>query len=272
MCKRVRMLCTVVIIVILISACNYSSSFSDNEDSNKTITVSFYEEPIAKEYHKYEIMDEGIVSFREMKKIGGSFGRGYDVTWYFDIIKPGFVRIKWSDPDYLQRWVNEKVWIDTYSIAEDYSYTYERYFLEERIFYIMCRTKEEGENTCFQGYFIDLNGQKRYYYVEDTTNIINSIKDLHLFLTERFTEYEPVKFIGNSGLKECNGYLNKIEENDFQQNIDCSKNDETLYAIHYRGNNIYYLKCSSKNTSVIDNENTDAIMEIFGDDWDKIEP
>lgn len=72
MCKRVRMLCTVVIIVILTSACNYSSSFSDNEDSNKTITVSFYEEPIAKEYHKYEIMDEGIVSFREMKEIGAS--------------------------------------------------------------------------------------------------------------------------------------------------------------------------------------------------------
>lgn len=270
MWKRVWILCT---IVILTSACNYSSSFSDIEDSNKTITVSFYEEPIAKEYHKYEIMDKGIVSFREMKEVGGSFGRGYDVTWYFDIIKPGIVRIKWSDPDYMQRWVNEQVWIDTYSIAEDYSFTYERYFLEESVFYIMCKTKEEGEKVCFQGYFIDLNGQKRYYYIEDTNNEIVSMRDLYLFLTRHFKEYEPVEFYGNEGLKKCNSYLNNIDSSLYSSDIELPINDSMLLAIDDLGSSIRYLICASKsNTMYTKNESIKAVMEMFGDNWDLYEP
>jgi len=234
------------------------------------IEVTIYEAPGENGYI-YEIMNDGIIEFKERKEKGGVLGKGYNVTWVFKILNPGKVRIKWVCQDSVQKWKNSGSWIDKYTINADKSYSVERLFLDERVFYFLCYSEELNNDTVYKGYFIDINGNKRFYNFEDTNKEIETVNDILLYLTMHFEEYPPVEFIKNEDLKRCNRKLNLVDKDYVYSDLNIVYGKLVFYAIYESAEKEGYVICSEEDHNVED-ENIKAIMDILGNDWDKYEP
>lgn len=244
-----------------------------NSDADKTgeIVVELYEEPTKRGY-EYEVLDPGIIELKEKKKTGGNWGAEYKVTWTFKIIKDGIVRIKWINPDSVQKWKNSESWIDTYIIDADNQYKVERYYLMERVFYLMCYPVKTDKGSIFKGYFVDINGAKRYYSIEDSENMITSINDLHKYLSDHFCDFEAVECFKNIGLKNCNLAMNKIEDHFYLLTPEFEYGKCTLYGVQDVFEIPQYVVLTCENKSDIRDENIEAIMNIFGEDWNQYKP
>ena len=249
------------------------------------IVVSFSEPQTHDGYHEFEILDEGIISLKERKEKGGLWGGPYEVTWYFEILKPGKVRIKWTDPYSTATQKNANTWIDTYTINEDMSYSFESYYLVEEVLYLMCYATETDKALSYKGYFIDVNGDKRFYDITDTEGIINTVNGLYLYLTEHFSEYEPVKGIGRKAFVECQNCIHDAFKmshfyNDFKdiyekyafEDMEFEYGKQILYAIPGWGEYHRFISCNTKETDAKIKKQLENILEIFGDDWRKYEP
>lgn len=249
------------------------------------IVISFSEPQPHNGYHEFELLDEGIISFKNRKEEGGLWGGPYEVTWYFEILKPGKVRIKWTDPYNTSTDKNANTWIDTYTIKEDMTYTFERYYLVEDVMYIMCYATKTDSMVSYLGYFIDVNGDKRFYDITDSEMKLNTVKGLYLFLKEHFSEYEPVKGIGRKAFEECQKCIHDAFKmshfyNDFKdiyekyafEDMEFEYGKQVLYAVPSWGEYIRFISCNTDETDAEIKKHLENILEIFGDDWGKYEP
>ena len=98
--------------------------FSSVKNDSEEIVVNLYEKPTRPSY-TYEILDKGIIELKEIKKEKVIWQEGYNITWFFRILSPGIVRIKWTTQDDSLELDQAKGWIDTYTIYKDYSYSLE---------------------------------------------------------------------------------------------------------------------------------------------------
>lgn len=257
----------------------------EKELRENAIVVSFSEPQPHDGYHEFEILDEGIISLKKRKEKGGLWGGPYEVTWYFEILKPGKVRIKWTDPYNNATHKNANTWIDAYTINEDMSYSFESYYLVEEVFYFMCYATKIDRLVSYKGYFIDINGDKRLFDITDTEGKINTVKDLYLYLTEHFSEYVPVKGIGRKAFEECqkciyDAFKMSHNYNDFKdiyetyafEDMEFEYGKQMLYAVPGWGAYIRFISCNTNETDPEIKKQLENILEIFGDDWGKIEP
>ncbi|MBR4144368.1 MAG: hypothetical protein IKU06_02780 [Lachnospiraceae bacterium] len=237
---------------------------------SEVIIVKLEESPEAGEY-QFEILDEGIIELKEKEKMGGAWGNGYTVTWVFEIRRPGLVRIKWSNSFSLKKWKNADSWIDTYTIDEDMTYTVERYYLDEYMNYFFYIAKQTDKGKKIEGYFIDINGDKRVYTIEDNENSINDVSDLYDYLIAHFSDYRYIIFYNTEGLQKCNEALMRVPEYLYDEKLELIYDKKTLYGVNDSNGKTRFLVCATEDGFVSYDENIKLIMKIFGDDWDKYE-
>lgn len=244
--------------------------FNNSEDN--LIVVTFEEPASTSQRHKYELLDNGVISFMEYTEKGGVFGSGYKAQWIFSINKPGMVRIKWENPNTLKRWKNADSWIDTYTIDEDMTYTVERYYLDEYMNYFLYKIEKTDKGKKVEGYFIDINGDKRVYNIEDNENSINNVKDLYDYLMAHFSDYKNATFCNTEGLQKCNEALMKVPDYLYDGELELIYDKKILYGVNDSNGEIRFLVCATEDSLASNDENIKLIMRIFGDDWDKYEP
>ena len=235
-----------------------------------TISIELYEYPDTG--YKYELLDEGIIELKEKKESGGNWGSGADVTWVFKIIKPGRVRIKWVYPDTTKEWKNADCWIDTYTIKEDFTYSVERYYLDEWLNYFLCYANRTEKGIIIEGYFVDINGDRRFYSIVDDNKKLCRVSDLYNYLMEHFSEYTPISFLGNEGLKKCNEKLMQINSDLYDTEMDFKYGQRVLYGVNDSDGQIRYLICASDENASLKVDEIADIIEVFGDAWNQYEP
>jgi len=235
------------------------------------IVIKIEENPGGGDY-QFEILEKGIIEFKEKERTGGAWGNGYTATWVFEIKQPGSVRIKWSNPFPVQEWKNADSWIDTYTIDEDMTYTVERYYLDEYMNYFLYKIEQTDKGKKVEGYFIDINGDKRVYNIEDNENSINNVKDLYDYLMAHFSDYKNATFCNTEGLQKCNEALMKVPEYLYDGKLELIYDKKILYGVNDSNGEIRFLVCAIEDNMASNDENIKLIMRIFGDDWDKYEP